>query len=493
MPPTNSTNPDPNPMHPIRPKSHSFATCAKYLVALFVVAIACSAALAQSFPTPTPVVTSSQVPPDVSIPQNFPGNAIAFFDDYSWRAFVALVWPAQQGQRGVPDPNQTVGGPGPRVFETFKSLNEVFHNDGTAPAAWNNFDPPQYNPCGIAMGWGDLTLGSFSKFSDLGQAGFGSLVGPLIAQNTTYVRFLTAYNQPEFQQILDAQWYLRCNLPQQPPPCPSPGPASITFNVGSLDVKSSWMEMTGVKQPNRYYTRTASVLDPVSGKCSQILVGLVGLHIVQKTPTRPQWIWSSFEQVDNLPSGGGAPFGPGTGNFNSGKPPPMPANNPYDMHRVLLIPTAAPFNVSRVNPIHTSTQATNKAYQNALTGTVWQNYQLVMTQWPVPGNTPANNGNSNHSFPGTINPGDNTTAFANTTMETFDQAAIFKSCMACHTVTQTATDFLWSLNDHAFPAKKGTPNLVQNPAFRELINLMAKEAPSEKKQSPPKKSNPPKK
>ena len=28
---------------------------------------------------------------------------------------------------------------------------------------------------------------------------------------------------------------------------------------------------------------------------------LVGLHIVYKTPSRPQWIWSTFRHVDNVP------------------------------------------------------------------------------------------------------------------------------------------------------------------------------------------------
>lgn len=433
-------------------------------------------AIAQPVPTPTPVITSSKVPDDVAIPANFPGNPIAFFDDFSWRAFVALVWPGLQGQRGAPDPAQTVGGKGPRVFETYKALNEVFHNDGSAPAAWNDFDPATYNPCNAAMAWGDLTLGSISKFSDLGQAGFGNLTGPLIAQNTTYVRFLTAYNQVEFDQILGKSWYIRANLPQKP--------ASITFDVGSVDVKSAWIDMTGVQHPDRYHTRTAAVMDPVYGTCSQKTVGLVGLHIVVKTPTRPQWIWSSFEQVDNVPPaqpGAPGPFGPGTFNFNDGKGGAMPASNPYALDRVLTAPTAAAFNVTRGKPIHQSTQSTNKAYQLALKGTVWQNYQLVTTQWPLKANSPTTPGTPQNTFPGT----GATTAFANATLETFEQGSVFTSCMACHNSTMAPTDFLWSLNDHAFPANKETPNLMMNPAFRELRTIFEKEAQMQEKTEAP--------
>ena len=70
---------------------------------------------------PTPVITSSTVPSDVAIPAGFTDNPIAFFDDYSWRTFIAMIWPAKTGQRGQPDTSQTIDGTGPRVFDTYKS------------------------------------------------------------------------------------------------------------------------------------------------------------------------------------------------------------------------------------------------------------------------------------------------------------------------------------------------------------------------------------
>ncbi|HZY60551.1 MAG TPA: hypothetical protein VFE56_12365, partial [Candidatus Binataceae bacterium] len=242
---------------------------------------------------PAPTITSSQVPADVCIPAGSSGTPIQFFDDYSWRAFIALIWPAATGQRGQPDKSKTVADAGPRVFETYKFLWEIFHNNGSIPALWNTYDAAQFNACNAAIGFGDVSLSSFSKFSDLGQAGFGTLVGPLVAQNQNYVRYLTGVNEIEFNQILSSQLYLRKNLPNTP--------NSLTFKNGALDIKSSWILMAGMPHPERYYTRTALVLDPESGKCSAATVGLVGLHIVQKTPTRPQWTWSTFEQVDNVP------------------------------------------------------------------------------------------------------------------------------------------------------------------------------------------------
>jgi len=411
--------------------------------------------------TPTPVVNLPDVPADVNIPSGFSGNPIAFFDDYSWRAFIAMVWPAANGQRGKPDTAKTVDGDGPRVLETYKSLLEVFHDDGSAPTPWNAFDPPAFNPCNIQAGFGNMTLASFSKFSNLGEAGFGNLLGPLIAQNKTYVRYLTAFNQTAFQNILDRKWYLRSSLPKPP--------ASITFDNGALDIKAAWTVMTAVPHPERYYVRSAHVLDPVTGQCAELKVGLVGLHIVQKTPSRPQWIWSSFEHVDNVPPA--QPGGPGTFAFNDGTGAPMPANNPYPLPRVLQPPTPAPFNVDRVKPIHISTVQTNTAYHEALApNSIWRFYQLVVTQWPTTPNNPTTPGDPAHTFPGT---GSDQTAFANVALETFEQKIIATSCMACHNVTMKPTDFVWSVIDHAHPAKPATPNrLMQTPAFRQLRDIL---------------------
>jgi hypothetical protein len=382
---------------------------------------------------PPPVTISPTAPTDVCSP--FPsGLPIQFFDDFSWRAFIAMVWPAQTGQRGVPDTTKKVGDTsGPLVFETLKADWEVFQPGGAAPSAWNDFTGK--NPCGLtSVGFNDLILADFSKFGNLGLAGFGKLVGALGAQNKTYVRYQTGFNQTEFTQILGQQLYLQAKL------------GNVTLQPGSVDVKASWILMDGISHPERYYTRTAWVLDPTSCKCSQQRVGLVGLHIVAKTPSRPQWIWTTFEQVDNIPqTGAQSPFA-----FNDGTAAPMPTP-PGPIGFPPPTPTPTPvFNVRRVMPIHPSTQGTNSKYQAALAsqGTgVWQFYQLVMTQWPVVPNSPSTPGTPANTFPGT----GATTSFANVAMETFDQANIGTGCMACHNVTKSASDFLWALKVNAFP------------------------------------------
>ncbi|WP_139793227.1 hypothetical protein [Ensifer aridi] len=386
-------------------------------------------------PTPPKATLSEKVLSDVCIPADFPGNnnPIDFFDDYSWRAFLGLVWPAKSGERGMPDPAAKLSDRGrPLVFETFKSDWEIFQPKGAAPADWNTVGGA--NPCKLDdVSSDDLVLAAFSKFDNLGQAGFGTLVGPLVGQNGTYVRYQTAFNKIEFDQITKDKLYLRSSLQ-----------GALTFQPGAIDIKAAWIDMTGVAHPERFYTRDAYLLDLAAEECSKTQVGLVGLHIVQKTISRPQWIWSSFEQIDNIIEEHSQT--PAT--FNAGDGVPMPARNPYVFPPPVQVPAA--FNVDRIKPVHENTKRTNDIYQKLLAevGAPWQFYKLVVTQWPLSVGDPSKDGKPTNTFPGKNH---DATSFANLTMETFDQRSIGTGCMNCHNVTRETTDFLWSLNTRAFP------------------------------------------
>jgi hypothetical protein len=127
------------------------------------------------------------------------------------------------------------------------------------------------------------------------------------------------------------------------------------------------------------------------------------------------------------------------------------------------MPSPSPVQVTRVNPIPItppgqSTHELNAYYQRLLKGTVWQYYQLVVTQWPFnPGIGPGNpfmlmeNGcvypqNAGGAFP--VN------GAVNTTMETYFQTqndaagAGGNSCMSCH-YRAGQSDFSWGLNRRA--------------------------------------------
>ena len=450
-------------------------------LSLFIAADAMSqpAKCASPPPTTPPVTISSQLPQDVCLST---GPGILYFDDFSWRSFVALVWPAAAGTRGQPDPSGVPGGNGTPVFQTYKGDWEIFQPNGAPPPAWNTYGGT--NPCPNAPP-GAFVLAAFSKFGNVGQATVGGLVGPLVSQNVQYTRFLAGFNQVEFDEIVNSKWYLQSNLTQK-----------ITFTPDSqqnnpIDIKSAWMIMTPGLNASRFYTTPAYVLDTSTGACTQQTVGLVGLHIVTKTPTRPQWIWSTFEQIDNIPQAGA----PTPYNYNDGSGTAMPSSNPlqFPPNATPCVPPPAisgpcPFNVTRIKNMDPSTVSTNGNYQQALAkqgSGVWQYYQLTMTQWPTPGNAPQNPGTPAFTIPGSnTNP---MTAFSNLTMETFDQANIRTGGMACHNAAASsagaASDFQWALALNAYPSPLGTsasqPQLraslvsTQTAAVKKLISLLS--------------------
>src|SRR5580704_16309008 len=84
------------------------------------------------------------------------------FDNFAWRAFIALNWPSltDPAHRGVPDRAKTLGDPGARVWETFKARYELFQvgSDGRAiaPKPWAPYEgrinEPEYSAL-AAHGW----------------------------------------------------------------------------------------------------------------------------------------------------------------------------------------------------------------------------------------------------------------------------------------------------------------------------------------------------
>jgi hypothetical protein len=387
------------------------------------------------------------------------------FDNFAWRAFVSLNWPAlaDDAHRGEPNRAQTLGDLGPRVWETFKSRYELFQvgPDGrpVAPASWASYEA--LNPCGPEAGNREKTLASFEPFLDFNQASFipGVAANPLVAQNGAYVRYEVRINEPEYSALAASGWSRGENLPDEAHPARLP--------AGSIAVKAAWRPLTAADTPAiraRYYVvENAEVVDVAktlaAGRivCSKNDVALVGLHIVIRTKYRPQGLWSTFEHVDNVPPAGmgearepdakdaGAPYS----FFDASKPdlglwPPFgaPDTLPVSLDRPPKI-DPQPMQVVRRHPIHAETMAMNRAYWAlpGIKGTVWEHYMLVATQWPTV-TRPAEPQNDGVYFPGETPPPDAPHEnyqssdppkenLVNTTIETYLQDPP-SSCMACH-------------------------------------------------------------
>jgi hypothetical protein len=429
---------------------------------------------------PTPVI-SGNVPRQIFVPTvSSPLEARPFFDYYSWEAFIALNWPAQSGSRGVPNqpnnpsvflqaPNNT-----PVVWGTYRDSFDLFGQKDQRPSAWDSSTSP-IKPCPNGTD-GQKTLIFNTKGDTSLMQTKQAFSFPLVDQQGNYVYFDIRYDEAQYNFIrgLDSDpssWlYLLKNLaPKENAQFGVQMPMTTPAVLGSIMVKAAWRISTSKDDPKRFYAINAQIYDSQKQACTPATVLLVGLHIGHKIDPFTEWVWSTFEQVDNVPPDPDVtpkPAPPSNGySFNNGtdtpkspggwdyKPPPPSQGQP----------SPKPVQVTRVNPIPNtpqgaSTRDVNAYYQQLLQGTVWQYYQLVITQWPAnPGIGPGkpfilmqNGGvyplNAGAAFPAN--------GAVNTTMETYFQTqndaagAGGNSCMSCH-YRAGQSDFSWGLNRRA--------------------------------------------
>ncbi|HTI72522.1 MAG TPA: c-type cytochrome [Candidatus Limnocylindria bacterium] len=397
---------------------------------------------------------SPDVPSDIQLSPNF--NLVQRSADlFSWQEFIGLNWPAKEGVRGVPASDRPFNVDGPRVWETWKEEYEVYLPDGSAPASW---DSPEPVPPGC--GGNTKRLSRAQKIDDVvdsvlqAAASTGTLPATLTDQQKHVVRYEIRMNKVMFDYIVQHQLY-NANIQKDVD--------SVSFPPGAILIKAAWREVTA-EEESLYHTVTACVCDQEPNgqftHCETKRMGLVGLHITQKTPNAPQWIWSTFEQVNNVPG----PRVKGKPSFDNRACLSCPVNR--------QTPTGIPNQIRRTDPIPSeepdcdkprqaldNVRLLNSNVEQAMIEekSVFQNYQLINTQWPVP--------------PISRQP---TTVFrvlptvlANTTMESFVQPT--SSCMGCHSTARTvnpvafvSADFSFTLNN-ARPAVKN-PNVIPPPS-----------------------------
>lgn len=411
---------------------------------------------------PTPVISGSIPTFIFSLPDSVQNDTMArpWFDYFSWQSFIALNWPADMSDgRGNPlqPDNPSVflnaSNSAPVTWGTYKESYELFAQGNARPTPFDSWQVSQ--PACSNAGQGQRVFVMTSKGNSIMEETAQAFSLPLVDQDTNYVRYEVRYNRAQYDTIRgpDADstlWlYLATNLRRhshlQMPATDSAGA------VGALMIKAAWKQMTASDDTTRYLLTHALVLNP-DGTCTPETMGLVGLHIAQKLGTFPQWIWSTFEHVSNVPGPGSvAPY-----SFNNGDSLPRTptgwANRP-DSATLVAKSARVPVQVTRLNPIPStpasaSTQWVNQLYQGYLGQTVWANYQLVVTQWPTnpasfqefgQGLYPAAAGNP---FP--LNGATNTSAETYFQSQQDAYASGGNSCMQCHWNASKA-DFSWGL------------------------------------------------
>ena len=89
--------------------------------------------------------------------------------------------------------------------------------------------------------------------------------------------------------------------------CASDHSTAVEFPAGTVHVKPTWKVIDPKADAGHdFYTMEAFVAPGARGElasCSatEQTLGLVGLHVVQKTPNHPEWIWATFEHVAVAP------------------------------------------------------------------------------------------------------------------------------------------------------------------------------------------------
>ncbi|APJ02472.1 hypothetical protein [Silvanigrella aquatica] len=415
-----------------------------------------------------PPKLSPNIPVDMSAP-----NSQVNANCLAWQEFISLNWVAN-AETCEADDNQTPQNFGvalnssPVVWETYKETSEIFLKKAQKPAAWCSKQnlPPQWKSKLKSTlpnsKHGYKILASISKnknnsdilnLESYEQAGANSWI-------TSQAKKLALYeirvNEDEFNYINKNELY---NANTQQKIVTTQGinlpDGSATFSqygkIGSIELKASWVELPDSKTWPYFKISKAVVRYPNNKTPQTVTVGLTGLHIIHKTKRSPQFIWATFEHVNNSPDiknnkNNLLPWytfynlncNPNSDHYHcypNAQPPSATPQKPY-FPTYPQDPYEAPIQVMRMTPISNTTVnpvadlnkwVWNQVIAPANKNSVFLNYQLVNVVWAnspqiiQPGApVPLTDGNQQPSD----------TIVANTTMETYFQET--KSCLFCH-------------------------------------------------------------
>jgi hypothetical protein len=384
-----------------------FPACA---LGLALLAGGCGAAPAQG-PAPGAALAAA---PGCALPDSAPSPQAGFteFAEYSWAMFVAVNWPVTAGQRGVADCSRPLGAAGPTVWESYKTVDQIFLPGAADPGPWNS-------------GGLDSSLRFRAKAPQelpLEDAIAQAVGGWLIDQRGNPTYYQVAVNETSYAYVRGNRYYDADVVNRA---------TRIDFPDGALEVKGAWRIVDGL-DTLRYHTTAAQVMTfdsagTPTGVYRPATLGLTGLHVVYRAPGFPQWTWATFEHVDNAPDAS-APTGDWsyfsdacTGPYCVPNVSPKRANVPFTV----------PNQITRISPIRASVAAVNASWQERVAGTRFRHYQLIAPQWPSQPNDPGIPDGS--PTPGTV---------ANVAMESYIQPT--SSCMDCHSTARVPNNSIKS-------------------------------------------------
>jgi hypothetical protein len=189
-------------------------------------------------------------------------------------------------------------------------------------------------------------------------------------------------------------------------------------------------------------------------KCLPETLGLIGFHAVHKTASRPQWIWTSFEHIKNVPDRAEVTAKKFNGPYNfygvnctgacaENATPPTPWDPDPALELKFRREDSFSSQIVRETPLTPAAKNMNATFQSMLVNSVWKNYMLISTQWPsafsctsLRAKSPSTPDPKTDFFKQpdmTCSPAP--TFLANSTLETYSQGDIplaSSSCIGCH-------------------------------------------------------------
>jgi hypothetical protein len=261
-------------------------------------------------PSNVPLVVSDEIPSMLKCTSQAGADCVA------WQDFIAVNWPAS-ATAGQPDksaPPSDYGEPGTpgnfqaTVWMTYQETSEIFLPGAATPPPWGSsrgeaaceLPAPRTEGSSVAMRSVRAVAENFqlipklSPDSDLQADGnwladrYGNLVWYEILVNKTYYDYIV---NNELYSSAD-QWAISVR-----------GKPGVDPPVGSMELKAAWREIPQslVPQLSSRYLMTDGCIPAPGGGARYATLGLVGLHIVHKLANQSQWLWTTFEQIDNAP------------------------------------------------------------------------------------------------------------------------------------------------------------------------------------------------
>jgi hypothetical protein len=216
---------------------------------------------------------------DPRVPPHDSHAAAEDSDEYAWRLFVALNWPADPLARGAD--RSAAFGAAPVVWETWQNVVDVYLDDGRDPGPWitGRVSPRS----GGKARFDTFSLKDLQNTRHIVAGKMVPLTDPIsTAKRLTEIRMnRTAYEYIRARELYNLDGQLRA----------IDGTAGVHFPAGSTEVKAKWRPILESERA-RYHTVEVRLDD---GEIRPY--GLTALHLVSKD--LPHWFWATFEHVDN--------------------------------------------------------------------------------------------------------------------------------------------------------------------------------------------------